>query len=76
MACSVVGKGEYTDMEVVDYNKIGFEKEVFAVGARQGSDLIAKLNEFLAKEYKNGNLQTLADKYQVAINIEAFKDAK
>ncbi len=76
MACSVVGKGEYADMEVVDSNKIAFEKEVFAVGARQGSDLIAKLNEFFAKEYKNGNLQALATKYEVAINEDAFKDVK
>lgn len=76
MACSVVGKGEYADMEVVDSNKIAFEKEVFAVGARQGSDLVAKLNEFFNKEYKNGNLQALATKYQVAINEDAFKDVK
>lgn len=73
MAYSLVGKGDYADLEIVAADKISFEQEVFAVGARKGSDITAKLNEFLAKKYADGSLKTLAEKYGVAINDEAFK---
>ena len=73
MAYSVVGKGDFTDLVIIAADKISFEQEVFAVGARKGSDIIAKLDEFLQKKYEDNSLQTLATKYGVAINDEAFK---
>ncbi|MBQ7277273.1 MAG: transporter substrate-binding domain-containing protein [Bacilli bacterium] len=73
MAYSVVGKGEYTDLVIIAADKISFEQEVFAVGARQGSDIIKELNAFLAKKYKDGSLKVLAGKYGVAINDKAFE---
>lgn len=73
MAYSLIGKADYADLAIVDANKIAFSQEVFAVGARKGSDIIAKLNEFLTKKYQDGSLQALALKYGVAINDAAFK---
>ena len=72
MAYSLVGRGNYQSLSIVDSNKISFEKEVFAVGLRKGSDLSSKLNEFLKANYQNGKLDELATKYGVAINKEAF----
>ena len=72
MAYSLVGKGNYQSLSIVDSNKIAFEKEVFAVGLRKGSDLSAKLNEFLTASYNSGKLEELALNYGVAINKEAF----
>ena len=73
MAYSLVGKGSYASLSIVDANKIAFEQEVFAVGFRKGSDLIAKLDEFFKTNYENGKLDELALKYGVAINKDAFK---
>ena len=73
MAYSLVGKGDYQDLEIVDASKISFEQEVFAVGLRKNSDLTKKLNEFFKKKYSDGSLKTLAIKYGVALNEEAFK---
>ena len=72
MAYSLVGKGNYQGLSIVDSNKISFEKEVFAVGLRKGSDLSTKLNDFLTANYQSGKLDELASKYGVAINKEAF----
>ena len=73
MAYSLVGKGTYQSLSIVDANKVSFEQEVFAVGLRQGSDLKAKLDAFLKTNYQNGKLDELALKYGVAINKDAFK---
>ena len=73
MAYSLVGKGTYQNLSIVDADKVSFEQEVFAVGLRQGSDLKAKLDAFLKTNYQNGKLDELALKYGVAINKDAFK---
>ena len=73
MAYSLIGKGSYKDLVIVDASKIAFEQEVFAVGFRKGSDLIKKLDDFFKEVYQNGKLEELALKYGVAINTEAFK---
>ena len=73
MAYSIVGKADYADLAIVDATKISFEQEVFAIGARKGSDLVKKLDDFLTKKYKDGSLKELAVKYGVAINDAAFK---
>ena len=74
MAYSLVGKGYYNNLSIIDASKISFEKEVFAVGLRKGSDLKAKLDEFLRVNFKNNKLDLLAEKYGVAINKDAFID--
>ena len=74
MAYSLVGKGNYANLSIIDASKISFEKEVFAVGLRKGSDLKAKLDEFLRVNFKNNKLDLLAEKYGVAINKDAFID--
>ncbi len=73
MAYSLVGKGNYSGLSIVDSSKISFDKEVFAVGLRKGSDLAIKLNQFFKDNFKNGKLEELAIKYGVAINADAFK---
>ncbi len=75
MACSVVGKGSYADLTIVDTNSVQFANEVFAVGARKGSNLIEKLNEFFKKEYNDGSLAALSGKYDnlISLNEEALK---
>ncbi len=73
MAYSLIGKGDYTDLAIIDASKISFEQEVFAVGARKNSDIINKLNDFFKAKYNDGTLNELATKYGVAINDAAFK---
>ncbi len=73
MAYSVVGKGEYADLMLVDPDTVSFNREVFAVGLRKGSDLTDRINALFKKYYDDGTLATLAEKYQgVALNEEAL----
>jgi polar amino acid transport system substrate-binding protein len=71
MAQSVVGKGAYADLEILDGASYG--DEIFAVGLRKGSDLKAKLDEFLKAKYADGTLTKLAEKYSVGLNTDALK---
>lgn len=71
MAQSLVGKGQYTDLEILEGASYG--DEIFAVGLRQGSDLKAKLDAFLKAKYADGTLTALAEKYVVGLNTEALK---
>ena len=70
MAQSVVGKGTYSGLKVVE--GISYGDEIFAVGLRKGSDLKEKLDSFLKSKYADGTLATLAEKYQVGLNTEAL----
>lgn len=73
MANSVVGKGDYSDLMIVDPDVVCYDREVFAVGLRKGSDLTEKINELLKKYYEDGTLRALADKYgSVALNTSAL----
>lgn len=73
MAYSIVGKGSYQDLMIVDTSVVSFNREVFGVGARKKSNLIAKLNEFFKEKYQDGTMKTLAEKYiSVALNDEAL----
>ena len=45
MAYSLVGKGQYADLAMVDPDTVSFGREVFAVGIRENSDLAPVLNE-------------------------------
>ena len=73
MAYNVVGKGSFTNLKIIDAEKISFENEVFAVGTRKGSDITSKLNDFLKSYYASGEMKNLAEKYGVALNESAFK---
>jgi len=70
MAVNVVGKGDYAALKIVE--GVEFGREVFAVGLRKGSDFKAEVDAFFKKYYENGTLQTLAEKYMVALNTEAL----
>lgn len=70
MAQSIVGKGEYADLKVVEGASYG--DEIFAVGLRKGSDLKTKLDAFLKAKYADGTLTALAEKYSVGLNSEAL----
>ena len=73
MAQSVLGKGAFADLEILDGAQYG--EEVFAVGLRQGSDLKAELDKFLAAKYADGTMAALSAKYDsaIVINEAAFK---
>ena len=70
MAQSVVGKGNYEDLEILSGASYG--DEIFAVGLRKGSDLKADLDAFLKKAYADGVMTELAEKYSVGLNTEAL----
>ena len=71
MAQSVVGKGAYADLQILDGASYG--DEIFAVGLRKDSDLKAELDAFLKAKYADGTLAALAEKYSVGLNTEALK---
>ncbi len=68
MAQSVVGKGEFAELKVVE--GVSYGDEIFAVGLRKDSNLKAELDAFLKDKYKDGTITTLAEKYSVGINTE------
>ncbi len=71
MAQSVVGKGEYENLKIVE--GVSYGDEIFAVGLRKGSDLKEKLDAFLKAKYADGTITALANKYSVGINTDALK---
>ena len=70
MAQSVVGKGEFADLKIVD--GISYGDEIFAVGLRKGSNIKTELDAFLKAKYKDGTITELAETYSVGINTEAL----
>lgn len=68
MAQSMIGKGVYSDLKIVEGASYG--DETFAVGMRKGSDIKAKLDSFLKAKYQDGTIAALAEKYTVGINTE------
>ena len=71
MAQSLVGKGIYSDLKILEGASYG--DEIFAVGLRTGSDIKAELDAFLKAQYANGKMTALATKYEVGLNTEALK---
>ena len=63
MAKAMVGTGAYADLAICTVSDFPIEPEVYAIGARKGSDLTAKVNEALEALYKNGTIAALAAKY-------------
>ena len=72
MAQTLVGKGEYSDLKILEGASYG--EEIFAVGLRQGSDLKDKLDDFLKEMYANGTLTELAEEFEVGLNTEALSN--
>ena len=69
MANSVVGKGAYSDLVVIDPNTLSFGQEEFAVGVRTGSNLANEINALFKTLYTDGTMTTLANKYGgIALN--------
>ncbi len=66
MAQAMVGEG--TSFANLTYT-CGLNDEQYGVGFRKGSDLVAKLNAFLAKAYKDGTTLEIANKYKVGASI-------
>lgn len=62
MAAAMVGEG--TSYENLTYT-VKLNDEKYGVGFRKGSDLAAKLNDFLAKASSDGTMETIAEKYGV-----------
>ena len=62
MAAAMVGEG--TGYDNLTYT-VSLNSEEYGVGFRQGSDLAAVLNDFFTQCYKNGTMQTTAEKYGV-----------
>ena len=62
MAAAMVGEG--TGYAQLTYT-VGLNDEEYGVGFRQGSDLVAKLNDFLKAAYADGSLQKFAETYKV-----------
>lgn len=71
MAQSVVGKGAYDGLQILEGASYG--DEIFAVGMRKGSDLKAELDKFLKEKYADGTMTKLAEKYNVGLNIDELK---
>ena len=64
MANNMTGAGtSYADLG----KSISLTEEEYGVGFRKGSDVTAKLNEFISKLMKDGTLQALADKYGLTL---------
>lgn len=68
MAAAMVG--ENTGYSQLTYT-VGLNSEEYGVGFRKGSDLAAKLNEFLAAAYADGSLMACAEKYGVQAAVIA-----
>jgi len=67
MAKAMVGQGDYTDLAVVD--AIEIEAEVYAIGARKGSNLVAEINKAIEELSADGTLATIAEKYDLTNDL-------
>ena len=68
MAGAMIGEGtSYPDLVQVE----GLNAEEYGVGFRKGSDLAAKLDEFLDQLYADGTLAELAEKYGIDVALIA-----
>ncbi len=63
LASSVVGKGNFDDLAIVE--AIQIEGEKYAIGFRKNSDFTAKVNAAIKSLVQEGELQKIAVKYEV-----------
>lgn len=73
LARNICGKGDYTDLVIVD--SIEFEAEYYAVGFKKGSELTAKVNEAIKTLNENGKLLEIAKQYGLenSLNVAVFE---
>lgn len=75
LAKSYAGKGDYTDLTIVD--ALSSDVEYYAIGFKKGSALTAKVNEQLEKLAADGTITSLAKQYGVENTaITDFSDQK
>ncbi len=67
MAKAMVGNGDYAALAI--NNAVELEGEVYAIGARKGSDFTAKVNEAIEALSANGKLAELAEKYELTNDL-------
>jgi len=60
LAQEIVGKGDYTDLMIAP---IAMPDEVYAIGFRKGSPMVAKVNVIIEELFEEGFMQELAVKY-------------
>ena len=66
MAYAMVGEGtSYADLTYT----ISLNEEQYGVAFRQGSDLVAAINDFFAEKYADGTLDALAETYGLAGSV-------
>lgn len=63
MAKSNCGKGDFTDLMIVEGIKCA--DELYSIGFRLGSDMTAKVNAVIADLIKDGTLAKIAEKYDM-----------
>ena len=68
LAKNMCGKGDYTDLVIVD--AIELDAEYYAVGFKKGSDLTAKVNEAIKTLDENGKLLEIAKKYGLENSLQ------
>ena len=75
LAKSYCGKGDYTDLKIVD--SLSSDVEYYAIGFKKGSELTAKVNAQLEALAADGTILALAEKYGVVnTTITDFSDQK
>ena len=57
------GKGDFENLMIVE--SIQLANEEYAIGFRQGSDLVAEVNRISAELVKDGTLAKIAEKYEL-----------
>ena len=62
MAVAMVGEG--TGYEDLTYT-VSLNSELYGVGFRKNSDLVAEINKFFEESAKDGTMQKIAEKYKV-----------
>jgi polar amino acid transport system substrate-binding protein len=71
MAKAMVGKNDFASLSILTLSDYTIEAEVYAIGARLGSSLTAKINEALEALSENGTIATLAAKYGLENDVIA-----
>lgn len=67
LAQELTGSGNYADLVIAD---IDLKPEVYAIGFPKGSDLTAKVNQAMEELFASGEMQTLAEKYELQDYLE------
>ena len=68
LAKSMVGEGtDYSDLMLVPDVELAVEE--YAIGFRQGSSMVAKVNEAIAKVIESGKLDEIAEKYDLTESL-------